>query len=200
MSLCPQLSGDFAPLFHLLDDYDVHRSRRTKHKVTSIQSFTPRFDVYQFNDGYCLNGELPGVDQNNVEIEFTDPQTLVIKGRVERDYSHGTLDDKAQCDSTGKGTSSIKSRQPTVEDEDDDSDRASTCSSDNTTNQAVYPKQTEPSYKFWASERSVGEFHRTFTFPTRVDQNKVKASLRDGILSVIVPREAAPKLKKIRVE
>ena len=39
-----------------------------------------------------------------------------------------------------------------------------------------------------------------FTFPGRVDQDRVKASLRNGILSVNVPKATAPKTKKISVE
>ncbi|KAL4896405.1 heat shock Hsp30-like protein [Aspergillus ambiguus] len=194
MALFSQLN-DFAPLFHLLDDYDVHRSCRPKQRVTPVRSFSPRFDVYEANDGYHLNGELPGVDQNNIEIEFTDPHTLVVKGRAERTYATSHAQPPVAEDAPR-----AKSRQPTVEDEDDASDSASVSSSASASKQAVAPQPAERSYKFWASERSVGEFHRAFTFPTRVDQDAVKASLKDGLLSVVVPKEPAPKLKKIRVE
>lgn len=55
-------------------------------------------------------------------------------------------------------------------------------------------------HRFWASERVTGEFQRTFSFPTRVDQNAVKASLKNGILSVVVPKATASLAKKITVE
>ncbi|GAB1213950.1 hypothetical protein ATERTT37_003105 [Aspergillus terreus] len=198
MALFSNFSNDFAPLFQLLDDYDSHRSCPPKQKVTPVRTFSPRFDVYEANDGYHLNGELPGVDQNNVEIEFTDPHTLVIKGRAERTYS--TSSQQESADDTTSDASSSKSRQPTVEDEDD-ADAKSVSSSTSKSKQVVPQKQqSEPTYKFWVSERSVGEFHRAFSFPTRVDQDSVKASLKNGILSVLVPKEPAPKLKKIRVE
>lgn len=52
--------------------------------------FNPRFDVRETESTYELHGELAGVDRNNVSLEFTEPQTLVISGNVERDYSSAT--------------------------------------------------------------------------------------------------------------
>ncbi|KAI9926094.1 hypothetical protein ASPWEDRAFT_109176 [Aspergillus wentii DTO 134E9] len=152
--------GDFAPLFRLLDDYDVHRSN----KQTSVRSFSPRFDVRESEDGYHLDGELPGVDQKDIDIEFSDPQTLVIKGRVER--STHTESDDSEPQSEGEKQVS----------------------------------KTDSKHRYWATERSVGEFLRTFAFPTRVDQDSVKASLKNGILSVTVPKSTTSGTKKITIE
>lgn len=41
---------------------------------------------------------------------------------------------------------------------------------------------------WWVSERSVGDFRRTFNFPSAVNQEKVRASLKDGVLSMTVPK------------
>jgi HSP20 family molecular chaperone IbpA len=50
--------------------------------------------------------------------------------------------------------------------------------------------KTEPTHHVWASERSVGEFQRTFSFLACVDQ--------DNVLSVQVPKATAT--KKITIE
>ncbi|KAL3489142.1 HSP20-like chaperone [Aspergillus germanicus] len=201
--------GDFAPLFQLLDDYDLHQStRRPTKKTTPVKTFTPKFDVYELNDRYYLDGELPGVEQNNIEIEFSDPQTLVIKGRSERNYhqQHSSKEEELPDADDRSETSSVKSHQPTVEDWDEMSDAPAENTPTSTLKESVVEKKQTPkksptpAYKFWATERSVGEFHRTFTFPTRVDQESVKASLTNGILSVVLPKEPTPQLKKIRVE
>lgn len=154
-------SGDFAPLFRLLDDYDVHRSERHQ---PALSSFSPRFDVRESGDAYHLDGELPGIAQKDINIEFTDPQTLIVKGRTEREYH---TEPKAETET--------------------ESDEA----------KAVTAK---PKHRFWASERSVGEFQRTFSFPGRVDQDAVKASLKNGILSVVVPKSTTSATKKIAIE
>ncbi|KAL4961457.1 Hsp20/alpha crystallin family protein [Aspergillus stella-maris] len=201
-------SGDFTPLFQLLDDYDMHQSTRRPNnkKATSVRTFTPKFDVYELQDSYYLDGELPGVDQSKIEIEFSDPQTLVIKGRSERNYQKQEQHQQLEAEADDRSeTSSVKSHQPTVEDWDEMSDAPSTSDAQPTPastpkNKAPVKKNPEPAYKFWATERLIGEFHRTFTFPTRVDQDSVRASLNNGILSVALPKEPAPQLKKVRVQ
>ncbi|KAL2218353.1 30 kDa heat shock protein [Thermoascus aurantiacus ATCC 26904] len=154
LSLFPSFgTGEFSSLFRLLDDYDLHRATRGN-RAAAVRGFAPRFDVRESADAYHLDGELPGIPQKDIEIEFTDQQTLVIKGRSEREY-HSPESGETRGD-----------------------DR----------------------HKYWVSERSVGEFHRSFTFPTRVDQDHVRASLKDGILSVVVPKTTAPTQRKITIE
>ena len=60
--------------------------------------------------------------------------------------------------------------------------------------------QQKPKYKYWVSERSVGEFHRSFSFPGRVDTDGVKASLKNGILHVTVPKSVHKESKRIQIE
>jgi len=52
---------------------------------------------------------------------------------------------------------------------------------------------------FYRMERSYGTFQRSLTLPNPVDASKVKATYKDGILEVRVPKaeEAKPKLIKI---
>ncbi|KAE8376844.1 HSP20-like chaperone [Aspergillus bertholletiae] len=200
MTFTRDFSGDFAPLLHLLDGYGVHRAYRPKQRTTPARSFTPRFDVYETRNNYHLDGDLPDVNKNSLDIEFTDRHTLVIKGRAERNYNDGTSNTNEQGEVLNN-TSSINPLQPTVEDEDEEaSDAVSSSSSTKSSEQVATQEQTKLHHKYWITERPVGEFYRAFTFPTRVDQDTVKATLKDGVLSVIVPKEPAPTLKKIRVE
>ncbi|KAJ5443877.1 30 kDa heat shock protein [Penicillium daleae] len=224
-------TSDFSPLFRLLADYETHHSRPAPTRSSACKStstsgstststpsrcpptpthrtvFLPAFDVRELPDAYYLDGELPGVDQSNIDIEFTDPQTLVVKGRTERNYTSSTIQSA--------------SPQPTVEDDEDDegnmSDARSTASSSASSTRSTSavivekpspsgPAQTtqsstpsSPKEHYWIAERSIGEFQRTFSFPVRVEQDNVRAALKNGILSIIVPKEAAPKAKKIRI-
>ncbi|KAJ5715825.1 uncharacterized protein N7483_013006 [Penicillium malachiteum] len=188
-------NAEFAPLFQLLENYEPHRTCPTKNTRTRRTFYAPAFDVREVSDSYYLDGELPGVDQNAIDIEFRDPQTLVIKGRSERNYQ------TTQPESSSDSEEFTKLRQPTVEDEDEsdsnDSDTNTATSSGST--KTPTPTQT-PTSKYWASERSIGDFERTFSFPSRVDQDAVRASLKNGVLSVVLPKEATPVAKKIRVE
>ncbi|KAL4972990.1 HSP20-like chaperone [Aspergillus desertorum] len=175
-------ASSFAPLFNLLDDYDNHLASRNRGHNTSVRSFSPRFDVRETSDAYHLDGELPGVAQKDIDIEFTEPQILVIKGRVERQYH------SANTGTTGK--------QPQVEDESE----VATNDVAKTGEKHTIKSASSEKPRYWVSERSVGEFQRTFSFPSRVDQDRVRANLRDGILSVVVPKAAPPSAKKITIQ
>lgn len=95
--------------------------------ASSTRAFNPRFDVRETESAYELHGELPGVDRNNVSIEFSDPQTLVVSGRVERNYEaeqpqqdQAPAQDQAQAQPEATAARS-PSLRATVEDEDTDS-------------------------------------------------------------------------------
>jgi HSP20 family protein len=49
-------------------------------------------------------------------------------------------------------------------------------------------------------ERSYGGFQRAFTLPSTVQQEKVKAKFRDGILEITIPKAEEAKPKQIKVD
>ncbi|KAA6415934.1 MAG: heat shock protein [Lasallia pustulata] len=204
-------NSDFTSLFRLLDDYDTHRSQPSSTRANSrstIRAFQPRFDVEEVSNAYELHGELPGIAQKDVSIEFTDPHTLVIKGRTEREYSAGTPPAAGAIEADGAGAetpSSDSYHKATVEDEDgaenaEAGENGSTEVAKQAGTGSEVQKAPQAQHRYWVSERMVGEFHRSFSFPTRVDQDKVKASLKNGILTVVVPKASAPQSKKIQIE
>ena len=48
-------------------------------------------------------------------------------------------------------------------------------------------------------ERAAGRFSRSLTMPWEVDANKVEARLRDGVLTVALPKSESAKPKKVKV-
>ncbi|KAF3929058.1 hypothetical protein ABW20_dc0104457 [Dactylellina cionopaga] len=52
-------------------------------------------------------------------------------------------------------------------------------------------KACAPSARYWVSERSIGVFERKFKFQHLIDQDNVKASLENGLLTVVVPKREA---------
>ena len=203
MSFFPAVGGgDFTPLFRLLDDYDTHRTGSSR--TRSVQSFQPKFDVREVKDAYELHGELPGIDQKDINIEFTDPTTLVVKGHVEREYHSGPSPDESEGRITSADDDKHKGHKATVEDDpsekDNSNDQNKQVQTQNGSKQVSTQKHSGPKTKYWVAERSIGEFQRSFTFPTRVDQDNVKASLKNGILNITIPKAAAHQSKKITIE
>lgn len=237
----PSTTGEFAPLFRLLDDYASHQLSRTGDGTTAtasatspLSAFKPKFDVKETKDSYELHGELPGIDQKDVQIEFSDPTTLIIKGRTERYSESSSSPSSAVLESApeqGKLTATADPdtassvapseshehehyHKPTVEDDE----AGATTTATSTAGGEVTPststtiattdasqvqqqqQQKAPDHHYWVSERSIGSFHRSFSFPARIDQDRVKASLKHGILSVVVPKSQAPTARRINIE
>ena len=216
-------NSDFAPLFRFIDDYDVHRSHRhgasnnssnanSLFPTTAVRSFQPKFDVSEEKDSYLLEGELPGIEQEKVVIEFTDPHTIVIKGKVERvvrsssPITNNAIEggDAGQQQKTiTSGTETPKSHRATVEDESEDGQQqqqVATPITEQSVAEKAVEKPAQPQSKYWVSERSVGEFHRSFQFPARVEQDAVKASMRNGVLRVVVPKAVNRPGRRIMIE
>lgn len=49
------------------------------------------------------------------------------------------------------------------------------------------------------SERGTGSFSRSFTLPADVDSTRTEATLKDGILHLVLPKSEAAKPKKIKI-
>ena len=49
-------------------------------------------------------------------------------------------------------------------------------------------------------ERSYGSFYRTLPLPSEVEEDKVKAQYKDGILTINMPKSEKQKSKKIEIE
>ncbi len=49
-------------------------------------------------------------------------------------------------------------------------------------------------------ERVSGSFTRSFTLPVPVDRNKVKATCKDGILEIVLPKAEEAKAKEIKID
>ena len=204
MSLFPRFSQEFSPIFRFFDEYDRQAFQGMNRQLNQVRSFTPKFDVKETTEGYELHGELPGVEQKDINIEWTDSNTLTISGRHEHVREEGSRP-QALENSESHAQKKVE-HQPTVEDAPAQTDKetefhvATESDQSATIEQQRQQQEATRQQKYWVSERTVGEFHRSFSFPARVEQDAVKASLKNGILSIVIPRGAAPQTKKILIE
>ena len=58
----------------------------------------------------------------------------------------------------------------------------------------------DPKTNYHRRERDAGFFRRTIQLPTRVDSNKVSASLKNGVLTILLPKSEEAKPKKIAIK
>lgn len=189
--------SEFRPLFRMFDDPSFYEFPQVE-TSRGLRAFSPNFDVHETDKEYVLEGELPGLsDKSNVSIEFTDHNTLLVRGKIEKTYESGTPPDQQQnqAQMSGANEGEKKSHKPTVEDENSEKSKQVT-KTDGDQNKQV----GQPTTKYWVSERSVGSFQRSFSFPGEIDQDAVSAKLKDGILTVKVPKRQQRASKRINIE
>lgn len=174
----------------------------------------PRFEARETEDSFVLYGELPGMNKEHVTVEFPEPRKLVVSGKVERFTEEPkpvetTTEQTAPTpvtDSDNEDTRSRSSYQATVEDDVDDdefevlshtSEKSKTVSQPEpeTLSEKLQEKKPEQPEEPRRSGYSK-EFSRYFTFPTYINHDAVTADLKDGLLTVVIPK-ATPKSQRI---
>lgn len=104
----------------------------------------PAFDLVEHEGEYEVQGELPGMQPEEVEVKVTE-NMLIIKGE-----------------------------------------------------KSAEREETEGDYHL--RERSHGSFQRAFSLPAGTDVEKVEAALKDGVLTVRLPKTAEAREKERHVE
>ncbi|KAK0619618.1 HSP20-like chaperone [Immersiella caudata] len=194
----------FSSLFRMLDDFEKHAQTTLGNPMSSpfgglatlgsssspssSEIIAPKFDVTEHEKDYSLQGELPGVPPENVVIEFTDPQTLVIRGHAEREHTEGDP-------SLAKLGSPEEMKK--LEGKDGSKEGKSMKSEGMKEGESTSSKLSS---KCWLSERSFGEFSRVFNFPSNVDQDKVEAKFNHGLLNITVPKAVKKEARKIEIK
>jgi len=209
------IDRDFSPILNYLDEFDRHFSSR--HRF--VNCFIPRFDLEEDAHNYYLYGDLPGATIESMSIEAHSNNTLAISGKTTRsgpplppqaegpestgegaDFVKVNVEDHEHKDQAGPssaaappvvqepekvhtGVKPYYPPPPTQAQQGHHHDRHGTSSND----QQV---QNLPNgHRVLLSERLVGDFHRTFAFPSPVVEEGVKASLENGVLSLVVPKK-----------
>jgi HSP20 family protein len=183
----------FSSLFRLLDDFDRYAQGPMGETAGALHSFNPRFDITEHEKNYLLQGELPGVPPENVVIEFTDPQTMVIRGHAKHERTEGDPSMAPKKLEAGKEQGKIESGEAKQ------SETAMTEQKEGE-KKAEKKEDAKPKAKYWLSERSYGEFSRVFSFPSAVDQDGVQAKLEHGVLSISVPKMEKKGTRKIEIK
>ncbi|KAF8425956.1 hsp20-like protein [Tirmania nivea] len=174
----PFFTSFFSPSLHNRAAGSLTERGEGRDDRGAIRAFSPNFDVHETPKEYVLEGELPGLDKSNLSIEFTDTNTLVIRGKIERSYTAGAPPERLL-----QGT---KQKQAITEGQEG----------------AGVEQQAETEeepVKYWVSERTVGSFQRSFSFPGETDQDNVKASYEDGILKIVIPKKEKRSARRIDI-
>ena len=115
---------------------DAERTRARK-------AYIPRADIYETAQDIVVVADMPGVDENSVDITL-EKNILTINGYVE-------------------------------------------------------PEAPE-NYSLAHAEYEVGDYERSFTLSNQIDQDKIEATVQNGVLRLRLPKAGPAKAKKIVVK
>ena len=118
-----------------INEIEAERTRDRK-------AFIPRADIYEDGDNIFIVADVPGVDENSVEITL-EKSVLSIDGYVE--------------------------------------------------------PQAPVGYTLAYAEYETGDYQRSFKLSNQVDLNKIEATVKDGVLRLLLPKVGPAQTKKIAV-
>jgi len=60
--------------------------------------------------------------------------------------------------------------------------------------------QRKPSGGYWAQEYGVGDYYRSFTVSEAIDGQKIEAEVKDGVLTIHLPKKEEARPRRIAVK
>ncbi|KAL0468421.1 hsp20-like protein [Neurospora intermedia] len=202
---------NFTTLFRLLDDFDTYsrevsggqeppRPPRIQHGGggggrwgRKSRGFSPRFDIRETKDAYELYGEVPGADRDDIHIELTEPNTLLIYGRIEREYDPTPEEEGGAKESKGKEDKGKEKQKA-------EGEGSAETEAEKKAGGKKGAKKDDTFVRFFLRERHVGEFGREFAFPGPLEELDIDATLEKGIIKVVAPKHQPQKGRKIEVK
>jgi HSP20 family molecular chaperone IbpA len=112
-------------------------------RTRARKAYVPRADIFETNDAVVVVADMPGVDQNSLDI-MVEKNVLSLNGFVEPDHP------------------------------------------DN--------------YNLVYAEYGEGDYHRRFTLSNEVDQDNIQATVKNGVLRLVLPKIGPAQAKKISVK
>ncbi|KAF9077666.1 HSP20-like chaperone [Rhodocollybia butyracea] len=179
MSIARQLFNEFRPFFRMLEDPITRGPASRYNSFFNDPLFAPAalarpaLDVSEEGNKYIVEAELPGVPRENVDVRIGDHgHSVTIEGKVtSRSTPSTAAGDSAQASSASSGTTE-------------------TTAVTNQTNQLSVERQLVNNVAFT----------RTIWLSRPVDGNSVSAQLKDGILTLTLPKSEDKGSVKVSVD
>ncbi len=145
LSIRPTTLSPVVEPFRLMRDFlrwDPYRDTQMESERGAY--FLPSFDVKETAESYLFTADMPGIRDEDLDIDLTGNR-LTVKGRRDGQIR-------------GEGET------------------------------------------YHLTERAFGTFTRSFTLPEEVDAGEVKAELKQGVLTLTIPKRPESKPQKIRIK
>jgi HSP20 family molecular chaperone IbpA len=159
-------------------------AQNTNRGFPSLLTNFPTTDMVENPYGYELQAELPGVSKNDIQIELADSQTLVLKGRINQEVKESSAEEPTAPVSEAISEDTVEAKADQVA---------------NVAESAKSVLQHAPKKQWWVNERVSGSFSRSYSFPTPINADDIKAKYEHGILKINIPK-SVKQVHQIEIE
>jgi len=189
---------DFGPIVSAIVDRFDHRFSHHHH---FMNYFMPRFDLEEDAQFYYLSGEIPGAKVEDVTIEPRDDHTLVIQGTTHSE-SAGSSAPVQDINHSHENQTPAPTEEHRKVEEVESSDLNGKPASQShprshpghsTGENGAKNGFEQTGIKILLRERLVGNFFRTFAFPSPIHDEGIQASMENGVLSLLIPKKGVGK-------
>lgn len=135
------------------------------------RNIVPAIEATEDNENYRLTIELPGIDPQNVEVNLSGNTLTVQAHRRSEHVQEGTQGGQGSQSTSAQGGGQ--------------------------TGQQARQGQGR---SILISERSYGQIRRTLHLPNDVDQSRINAEFRNGLLTLTLPKSAQSRDQQRRIE
>jgi HSP20 family molecular chaperone IbpA len=174
-----------------------HGGRERSGSSSSEPVFVPEFDVHESENYYFLEGEFPGVkDKEDIHIEWVGHRNLVIDARIPK------VDEEAEWGIL-LGPPARREKEEEYEADVEIGESADRRHRERDQGHHGEKRRHRDALREFLSERNIGQYSRSFSFPHEVDPDGLKARLSHGLLKIIVPKvrpEERETTRRIQIE
>ncbi|KAI8352468.1 HSP20-like chaperone, partial [Choanephora cucurbitarum] len=143
------------------------------HGLTNQLTRYPATDMVERSNSFELKVELPGFDKDKIKIELADSRTLVLTGEHKEEHSTSPEQTSRQTNTEEKQLDTTDTQEKAL---------------------------AQPNGQWWMKERVQSSFSRSFSFPTPINAENIKASFNNGVLEIVVPKTTEDQTKRIDIQ
>ncbi len=162
--------NDYNP-FNLIDSF-FSDYFNTENDSVQNPLLRPSVDIKEDEKSIHVEAELPGLNEKDIDIQI-EKGILTIKGEK--------IEEKQE---------KIEEKQEKIEEKQEKIEE----------NEEKQEAKEDQAYKYHRVERRYGSFERSFKLPDYVKSEDAKASYKNGILKLEIPKEEAKAPKKLKIE
>jgi HSP20 family molecular chaperone IbpA len=149
------------------EDEEGKGPHRIPEQVWKSLRLNPNLEAREYHDRYIIAGQLPGVRKQDINLDLSPNQTLVVYGaRVPTEKEENLM--RKHAHAAGARNPIVRRRIP------------------------VYTQEEEDRLVLEMAKGRYGTFRETYRLPGNIDKQRISASHEDGVLQIIIPKTRAP--------